>query len=190
MEKRQSFSTADVARFCHVTADTIRKWAEAGRIQVFKTPGGHRRIQRDALLKFLRDNQIPLPSELEEDGVRALIVEPDAADRAVIHDCLVQSSPVFHVETAHNAYEAGLQVGRLRPELIFLSLDLPGVDPLDVCTRLRTDTGRDDSKVVALLDNRSGPSQDRLRAVGVDASVPKPVTLDAISSALSKTGHL
>ncbi|MCK5861143.1 MAG: excisionase family DNA-binding protein, partial [Candidatus Hydrogenedentes bacterium] len=47
MEAKQSFSTSEVARYCHVTADTIRKWAEAGRLRVFKTPGGHRRIHRE-----------------------------------------------------------------------------------------------------------------------------------------------
>ena len=55
METKQSFSTSEVAKYCHVTADTIRKWAEANRITVFKTPGGHRRIRRDDLIRFLRE---------------------------------------------------------------------------------------------------------------------------------------
>jgi len=54
MEMKQSFSTSEVAKYCHVTADTIRKWADAGRITVFKTPGGHRRIRREDLVQFLR----------------------------------------------------------------------------------------------------------------------------------------
>ena len=71
MEQKQSFSTSEVAKYCHVTADTIRKWAEAGRITVFKTPGGHRRIRREDLISFLRENGIPLHPDLSIDGYSA-----------------------------------------------------------------------------------------------------------------------
>ena len=73
MESKQSFSTSEVAKYCHVTADTIRKWAEAGRIQVIKTPGGHRRIRRDDLVRFLRENNIPVHGDLDNSGVKILV---------------------------------------------------------------------------------------------------------------------
>jgi len=79
METPQSFSTSEVAQYCHVTADTIRKWAEAGKIKVFKTPGGHRRIRREDLIRFLRENNMPIHEDLDNSGSRVLIVDDEKA---------------------------------------------------------------------------------------------------------------
>jgi excisionase family DNA binding protein len=42
-------SLGPAARFVGVDPDTLRRWADAGRIDVFTTPGGHRRFDRRAL---------------------------------------------------------------------------------------------------------------------------------------------
>ena len=100
METKQSFSTSEVARYCHVTADTIRKWAEAGRIQVFKTPGGHRRIRREDLIRFLRENSIPVHEDLDNSGVKILVVDDEKAVISVIRRFLERSKTPFQIEVA------------------------------------------------------------------------------------------
>ena len=42
-------SLGPAARLVGVDPDTLRRWADAGRIKVFTTPGGHRRFERRAL---------------------------------------------------------------------------------------------------------------------------------------------
>jgi excisionase family DNA binding protein len=42
-------SLGPAARLVGVDPDTLRRWADAGRIDVFITPGGHRRFERRAL---------------------------------------------------------------------------------------------------------------------------------------------
>ena len=42
-------SLGPAARLVGVDPDTLRRWADAGRINVFTTPGGHRRFERHAL---------------------------------------------------------------------------------------------------------------------------------------------
>ena len=84
MKKKQSYSTSEVAKYCHVTADTIRKWAESGRIKVFKTPGGHRRIRHEELLRFLRSNNIPVHQDLSGTGQKVLVVDDDSAAASLI----------------------------------------------------------------------------------------------------------
>jgi excisionase family DNA binding protein len=43
----------EASRFLGVDESTLRAWADAGRIAVFRTPGGHRRFSRRALMEFL-----------------------------------------------------------------------------------------------------------------------------------------
>ena len=104
MESKQSFSTSEVAKYCHVTPDTIRKWAEAGRISVFKTPGGHRRIRRNDLLRFLRENSIPLHSELSDDGIRVLVVDDEKSIISVIRRFLDHAKIAFEVHVASDGF--------------------------------------------------------------------------------------
>ena len=94
MEIKQSFSTSEVAKYCHVTADTIRKWAEAGRITVFKTPGGHRRIRREDLVQFLRENSIPVHGDLNAAGVRILLIDWSAPLRKWYAVCSNAHAPL------------------------------------------------------------------------------------------------
>ena len=133
MEAKQSFSTSEVAKYCHVTADTIRKWAEAGRIRVFKTPGGHRRIRRDDLLRFLRENNIPIHVDLDSGGGKILVVDDEKAVISVIRRFLERAKTPFQIEVATDGYEAGHQVASFHPNVIFLDLRLPGIDGFEVC---------------------------------------------------------
>src|SRR5690606_27833643 len=121
---KQSFSTSEVADYCHVTADTIRKWAEAGRIHVFKTPGGHRRIRREDLLRFLRENNIPVHSDLAEQGVKILVVDGDSTTAPLITRFLERSRGNFQLETAKDGFDAGRKVATFAPDLLFLDLKL------------------------------------------------------------------
>lgn len=41
---------AEAAGLIHVHPDTLRRWADAGRVPVYRTPTGERRFRRDDLL--------------------------------------------------------------------------------------------------------------------------------------------
>lgn len=42
----------EVAELFGVDPKTVTRWANAGRIQSFKTPGGHRRFRRDHIMEI------------------------------------------------------------------------------------------------------------------------------------------
>ncbi|HNY85071.1 MAG TPA: response regulator [Candidatus Hydrogenedentes bacterium] len=188
MESKQSFSTSEVARFCHVTADTIRKWAEAGRIRVFKTPGGHRRIRRDDLMRFLRENSIPIHEDLDNSGVRLLVVDDEKAVISVIRRFLERSSTPFQIEVAMDGFEAGRQVATFRPDVIFLDLRLPGIDGFEVCRRIKTNPESSTSHVLAMTGYYEGEVAQRVIELGADMLLQKPFTPDDLRRALAKVG--
>jgi len=45
-------TVGEAAKFIGVSEPTLRKWTDAGRIAVFRTPGGHRRYLRAELDDF------------------------------------------------------------------------------------------------------------------------------------------
>ena len=59
----QWLSLGEASRLLGVSAATIRRWSDAGRLRTFTTPGGHRRFSRAALERLLpaeRDRRPPL----------------------------------------------------------------------------------------------------------------------------------
>jgi excisionase family DNA binding protein len=188
VETKQSFSTSEVAKYCHVTADTIRKWAEAGRIHVFKTPGGHRRIRREDLVRFLRENDIPLHEDLDNSGVKILVVDDEKSVISVIRRFLERAQTPFQIEIAMDGYDAGHQVATFHPDVIFLDLRLPGLDGFEVCRRIKADPESSRTNVIAMTGYYEGDVAQRIVDLGAIMLMQKPFTPDDLRRALAKVG--
>lgn len=55
-------SLSEASRVLGVSAATLRRWSDAGRLRVFTTPGGHRRFSRTALEQLLPADRSRRPS--------------------------------------------------------------------------------------------------------------------------------
>ncbi len=51
-------SLGPASRMLGVDPDTLRRWADEGRLEVFHTPGGHRRFSRRALERLLQTRAV------------------------------------------------------------------------------------------------------------------------------------
>jgi excisionase family DNA binding protein len=188
MESKQSFSTSEVAKYCHVTADTIRKWAEANKIRVFKTPGGHRRIRREELLRFLRENAIPVHQELDASSAKVLIVDDEKAVISVVRRFLERVDRPFQVEVAMDGFEAGQLVASFRPNVIFLDLRLPGLDGFEVCRRIKENPETSAINIIAMTGYYEGAAAERVKSLGAAMLLQKPFTPDDLRRAFAKVG--
>lgn len=57
---RPKLTPSEVASLFRVDPKTVTRWAQAGRIPSFKTPGGHRRFYEDEIRPFLESG---IPAE-------------------------------------------------------------------------------------------------------------------------------
>ncbi len=58
-------STGEVARICHVSPRTVQKWFDCKLISGYRIPGSRdRRIPREELIRFMQNNNIPMPMTL------------------------------------------------------------------------------------------------------------------------------
>lgn len=51
-------SVTEAAHHAGVGTDTIRRWADAGRVQAIRTVGGHRRVDVESLTSVLRHGRM------------------------------------------------------------------------------------------------------------------------------------
>ena len=188
MLKKQSYSTSEVARFCHVTADTIRKWALADRIEVFKTPGGHRRIRHEELLRFLRENAIPIHPELQDPYQRILIIDDDQGSAAIIRRFLDRVRRRVEIEEATDAFLAGYRLATFKPDVVFLSLAMAGVDGLLTCQRIKAMAEHANTRIIVMGSGQDSSVNGRAMEIGVSLVMRKPFSPDDLRRGLAKVG--
>src|SRR5215467_15352203 len=71
------FTTGEAAKICKVSQQTIIRCFDNGQLKGFRVPGSRfRRIPRDALYRFMRDNGIPTDA-LESGRRKVLLVDDD-----------------------------------------------------------------------------------------------------------------
>jgi len=187
MHDKPSFSTSEVAKLCHVTPDTVRKWAEAGRIEVFRTLGGHRRIGREELARFLKENNLPASAELLEPGVRVLVADAERWVASAVRRFIERAPSGTRLEVASDCFDAGYRVASFKPSIVVLDLHLPGVDGLEVCRRLRALPDTASLQVIALT-NADEDLAARAKECGATACLRKPFTPDDLRRAFAKAG--
>ncbi len=130
------FTTGEAAEICRISQQTIIRCFDAGRLEGFRVPGSRfRRIPRQNLVKFMKENKIPLDS-IESGKRKILIVDDDAEIIELIVDVLNRDGR-FETKTASSGYEAGMATQQFRPELILLDYMLPDVNGNVVCQTIR-----------------------------------------------------
>jgi excisionase family DNA binding protein len=175
---KRIFTTGEAAKVCNVSQQTIIRCFDNGRITGFKVPGSKfRRIPREELIRFMRENAIPL-SRLGERR-RVLVVDDDPSVVQLLTAGLERDGR-YEVRSAGNGFDAGLMVESFSPDLIVLDYMLPDIDGAAVCRRLR---GRESSKGVRVLCvSATGDPRavDELMKAGADGFLAKPFHLSVL----------
>ncbi len=186
MTKREKsvFTTFEAAKLCHVSPLSIINWVNAGRLPAFRTPGGHRRIRREDLLKFMRDGGIPLPEGIgdEEGRRRILVVDDEGLVRNILSDYLsTRPDANYEVLTAADGFEAGRLVASSRPELVLLDLRMPGLDGFQVCRTIKADPDTANTIVIAMTGYFSSETEAKILECGAIRCFSKPIDPNALS---------
>jgi excisionase family DNA binding protein len=184
MRDKAVFTTFEAAKLCHVSPLSIINWVNAGRIPAFRTPGGHRRIRREDLARFMRENGIPLPEELR-DGTgrsRVLVVDDESAIRDIFAESLSQRSAAYEVMTAADGFEAGRLVATFRPDVVLLDLRMPGLDGFQVCRTIKGDSETASTIVIAMTGYHTNETEARILECGAVRCLAKPIEPSAVAT--------
>ena len=121
-------TTRDVAALLEVSLPTVVNWIEAGKLSAHRTPGGHRRISRAALVQFSTTHSYPLPAAFHGRAPsRVLVIDADPDLGEMMRDYLVARGG-FSVQLADGPLEAGYLLASFAPEVVILDINMPGLD--------------------------------------------------------------
>jgi excisionase family DNA binding protein len=179
------FTTGEAAKICNVSQQTIIRCFDSGQLKGFRVPGSRfRRIPRDVLYKFMKDNGIPTDA-LESGKRKALIVDDDAELVELIRDAL-EADGRWEIRVANNGFDAGMMVKEYHPDIIVLDVMLPDINGKEVCQRVRSDSSLDDVKIICISGMVEQDKIAELKAAGADDFKQKPFEIEDLVERMCK----
>lgn len=168
------------AEILGVTPRTVQLWADAGILDGWKTPGGHRRFSLESVEKLAQDiltgqistrnGEAPIvPGERKVKPVRVLVVDDDRTLLRLCDLTFTSWGLPMEVEMANDGYEGLIKVGNHAPDLMLLDLQMPNIDGFAVIRALQKQNLLESMHLMII----SAMSEDEARA---EIDLPEGVT--------------
>ena len=177
-------TTGEVAKICKVAPRTVTKWFDSGQLRGYRIPGSKdRRIPVGQLMRFMKQNQMPLEGMLHFTQTRVLIVddEPEVVDMLVD---LLSREANYQVQSSTNGFEAGIIAEKIKPHVILMDIHLGEINGRDVCKAVKTNPDLQMTKVIAMSGNVTEGEAAVLLQSGFDGFLKKPFTINQVIEAI------
>ena len=173
------FTTGEAAKICKVSQQTIIRCFDNGQLKGFRVPGSRfRRIPREALYKFMRDNGIP--TDALESGKRKVLLVDDDVELLELIQKFLDEDGRFETRVAQNGFDAGMMVKEYHPDLIVLDVMLPDINGKEVCQRVRADSTLEDVRILCMSGMVEDDRIQELKLAGADDFIHKPFEVETL----------
>ena len=179
MSMKTVFTTGEAAKICKVSQQTIIRCFDNGTLKGFRVPGSRfRRIPRDQLFAFMKDNGIP--TDALESGKRKVLIVDDDVELVELMVDVFDRDGRFDVRSANNGFDAGMLVKEFRPDLVVLDVMLPDINGKEVCQRVRSDSNLEAVKIICISGMVEQDKIAELRVAGADDFLNKPFPIEKL----------
>jgi excisionase family DNA binding protein len=177
---KKVFTTGQVAKICHVAPRTVSKWFDTGKLKGYRIPGSQdRRIPREQLIRFMKDNHIPLGTLEEESYHKVLIVGAEPLFIERLNELLPEDDD-FKFEVAHSGFEAGTKASAFHPDTIVIDHAMGRSEALQIAQTLRRNEAYKDTLILALA-GEDEPNPESLTEFGFNDAFKKPFDITLLS---------
>lgn len=170
---KKVFTTGQVAKICQVAPRTVSKWFDSGKLRGYRIPGSQdRRIPREHLIRFLKENGMPLGALEEEGWHKILIIGAEKLFIDRIKEMLPDDED-FKYEVANSGFEAGIQAHSFHPDSIVIDLAMGRSEALQISQNLRRDTQYEQTLIIGLASEDEADPEG-LKKYGFNDIFKKP----------------
>ena len=150
------YTTLEVARILGLAVRSVQLMVDRGDLEAWKTPGGHRRIARDSVLRWragegrrpfiANDPTIPagtvagpglLPTPNLGQRVKLLLIEDSMHFQNLVTLLIRRQFPDVDLQIANDGIAGLIMAGQFQPDVLMVDLLLPGIDGATLLAGLR-----------------------------------------------------
>lgn len=191
VELDEYFTTGEVRDILGISLRSVQNYCDTGKLKCEQASlTKYRRIHRDSLISFMKENNIPLERIKARRSVKFLVVDDEPAQVEIVSDMIREMFGNAVIETAGDGYEGCVKAGIFVPDIVILDLIMPKADGFEVCRSIRKveKTRRAEIIIVSVLDDKA--TQDKLKEFNVYSILKKPFSrqdfLQAVHGVYSK----
>ena len=166
IDNAEWFTVGQAADYLGIAQSSFRKWVDAGLLDSFTTPGGHRRVTRAALDQFVNGSAGSVEGQPQP---LVLVIDDDPDVRSMLCASLVAGG--FDCVEAGSAAEGIERINERIPDLLMIDIRMPGTDGWQLLKMLRE---RLDVTELPVLVFSGSESLDAADARGAQAFAQKP----------------
>ncbi len=185
-------TTQKAAELLGISVTSVQQLVEAGVIEAWKTPGGHRRIPLAAVQAYKAMAAAPLAAAplsppaavaagvAREGPLALLVVEDNPLQRALYERQFAAWSLPLALRCCDTGYQALIEIARDKPDVLLADIVMDGMDGYEVMRTIQSYPELADMQIAIV----SGvPPEELERRGGVPPGVvffPKPVNFDEL----------
>lgn len=154
MSSANYYTTLEVAKILGMAVRSVQLMVDRGDLQAWKTPGGHRRITRESLERWIQGSRAGVTGVAALHGTasegrsggrrragvhvpRILLIEDSSHFQNLVSMLVKQRFPTVDLHIANDGITGLVSFGHLQPDLIIVDILLPGIDGATMITGLR-----------------------------------------------------
>ncbi|KPF68676.1 excisionase [beta proteobacterium AAP99] len=134
-------TTVEAAQRLGLAVRSVQAMVDRGELQAWRTPGGHRRISRASVERWLGGPSATtapaVPAAESAQGPRVLLIEDSAHFQNLIQLVVRQALPQAELSVAGDGVTGLVMYGRLDPDVLIVDILLPGIDGAALVASLR-----------------------------------------------------
>jgi excisionase family DNA binding protein len=176
----QFITTSEACDLLQVSKTVIKRMADSGELETWKTPGGHRRIKRSSIQQ--KHQELGLIKSYQETAtLQVMVVDDDMVTQKIFSGLVKQvgSSLPVDLVAAFNGYEGLIKAGQGAFDMIFVDLNMPLMNGYEAIKVLKE---YDNTKKSTIIVITSDAIEDiaRKRLPNDAVLMNKPLNLDVI----------
>jgi excisionase family DNA binding protein len=183
----KTFTISQASKYCKVDPETIINWIDEGHIKADKTVGGHRRIKKEDLDRFLKERHMPADDQSSGDTrIKILVIDDDKIVVETIVQSLEEDEHGYELISAADGFEAEAQIKHFKPDLLILDIMMPDINGYEVCKKIKSDPETKDIKIIVLSAYLDDDNYKQMKEYGADACFSKPLPLPELKAQVAK----
>lgn len=187
---KNTLSTIEAAKLMGVARCSVNNWIQSKKLKTYTTPGGHYRIMKKELKRFIEACNYPPIQEWEQDLQKILIVDDEKIVLKILTAMLEKNIPDILIKTADNGFDAGDLVHTFNPDLIILDIGMKELDGFEVCKRIKSRSSTQNIKIIIITGLMGEDLKDKAFMCGADGFLNKPVGIAKIMTEIKKLFQL
>ena len=176
-------TTSEACSLLQVSKTIIKRMADQGELETWKTPGGHRRIKRESVLRQLETHNAgqttPKRPNMAPQSLKILVIDNNEIVQKTFLS-FAQANPFpTEVAAALNGFEGLIKAGKDLFDMVFIDLQIPLMDGYEAVNALREGLSTNASTII-VMTSYMNKEIDRDRLPVDVVLLNKPLNLDIV----------